>query len=195
VSPEGGYPVELTITSARQPGGIFTTMQSVTVDPQPLVGADCIPYQTTNLSVIDEGTDWLLTDGFSRMNVLDNASDAQAALQLARQYNQQCFIGRENTRADRLEYIVDYWMGGGPAPTLPNEDCIAYNPNNLSLVDLGTVGWQLRDGNMDMELLDNSSDALAALQLAGQYNQQCFIGRNNTRSDRLEYILGYWKTA
>jgi hypothetical protein len=43
------------------------------------------------------------------MEILDNSSDAQAALQLAQQYSQQCFIGRDNSRSNRSEYIVEYW--------------------------------------------------------------------------------------
>jgi hypothetical protein len=40
---------------------------------------------------------------------LDNKEDAEAALALARQYNYQCFIGRNNRRHDRLHYILEYW--------------------------------------------------------------------------------------
>jgi hypothetical protein len=200
VSPAGGYQVGLTIAApgntSPRPGETAGATQAIGVLPHALPGADCISYPPANLSVVNLGAQgWRLQDGNMAMELLDNSSDAQAALQLAQPYNQQCFIGRDNTRANRLDYIVDYWMGGGPAPTVSNQDCISYDPGNLTLSNLGTDGWELVEGNIWMESLDNNADAQAALQLAQQYNQQCFIGRNNTRSDRLDYIVEYWMTG
>jgi PKD repeat protein len=200
VSSAVGYQVRLTIAApgntSPQPGETNGATQAVSVVPHALPGADCISYPPGNLAVVNLGAQgWRLQDGNMAMELLDNSSDAQAALQLAQPYSQQCFIGRNNTRANRLDYIADYWMGGGPAPTLSNQDCISYDPGNLTLSNLGSAGWELVEGNMWMERLDNSADAQASLQLAQQYNQQCFIGRNNTRSDRLDYIVEYWKTA
>ena len=73
------------------------------------------------------------------------------------------------------------------------EDCIKYNPYNLQIEDLGDKGWRLRDGSNWMQILDNRDDAEAALALAQQHNYQCFIGRNNRRPDRKNYIVEYWK--
>jgi len=52
---------------------------------------------------------WLLTDGRSRMLMVDDEQDAENALILARQHSQHCFIGRGNTRVDRKAYVVEYW--------------------------------------------------------------------------------------
>ena len=71
---------------------------------------DCISYNTRSLRIVDEGVNgWLLTDGRSRMLTLDNEEDATAALALARGHTQQCFIGRDNRRPNRKDYIVEYW--------------------------------------------------------------------------------------
>ena len=71
---------------------------------------DCIKYRNDTLAVVDEGVSgWLLTDGYSRMAILDNKLDANAALALAKRHQYQCFIGRNNTRSDRGDYIVQYW--------------------------------------------------------------------------------------
>ena len=71
---------------------------------------DCIPYNASALQIVDEGEKgWLLTDGRSRLQGLDNKEDAEAALSLAQQHNYQCFIGRNNRRPDRLHYILEYW--------------------------------------------------------------------------------------
>jgi len=48
---------------------------------------DCLPYNPRNLRIENEGASgWLLTDGRSRMLVLDNRPDAARALALARQH-------------------------------------------------------------------------------------------------------------
>lgn len=161
----------------------------------PIENPDCITYNPENLTIVDEGANgWLLSDGTSRMKLLDNQADAQKALALAQRHTLQCFIGRGNTRSNRASYIVQYWAGDSGLNTLiANEDCINYNENTLSIVDLGADGWRLTDGTSAMEILDNADDANDALLLAQAYSEQCFIGRGNTRSNRLSYILQYWK--
>jgi hypothetical protein len=79
------------------------------LDPLPQA-EDCIPYNTGALRLVDLGASgWRLTDGVASMLMLDNQTDAGEALTLARKYSRQCFIGRDNARADRLAYIVQYW--------------------------------------------------------------------------------------
>jgi hypothetical protein len=75
-----------------------------------VVPEDCLPYSQADLRIVDEGASgWLLTDGGSRMLILDNGNDASNALSLARYHSNQCFIGRDNTRPNRRDYIVQYW--------------------------------------------------------------------------------------
>lgn len=79
-------------------------------------------------------------------------------------------------------------------PPIPGEDCIPYNPNNLHLVDKGSIGWQLLEGSSHaMLLLDNQTDAQKALALAGRHTKMCFFGRNNSRTNRADYIVYYWR--
>ncbi|HZM84530.1 MAG TPA: hypothetical protein VFC19_53095 [Candidatus Limnocylindrales bacterium] len=79
---------------------------ATTIGPQ----EDCLTYRTTSLRIVNEGAKgWLLTDGASRMDILDSAQDANNALVLARRFSKQCFIGRGNNRPDRKAYIVEYW--------------------------------------------------------------------------------------
>jgi hypothetical protein len=71
---------------------------------------DCIAYDADKLHVVNEGSKgWLLTDGRSRMLMLSSEADADAALKLARKHRYQCFIGRDNNRPNRKDYIVQYW--------------------------------------------------------------------------------------
>ena len=73
---------------------------------------DCIPYDANRLEIIDEGKKgWLLSDngGSHRMAMFDNESDAALGLEIAGKYSWMCFIGRNNVRANRKTYILQYW--------------------------------------------------------------------------------------
>lgn len=88
--------------------------------------------------------------------------------------------------------------GGGPGndphPVEPSpEDCVAYNPANLTVASAGADGWQMRDGSHIMALLDTQADAEDAVKVARNHTRSCFIGRGNHRPDRDRYIVRYWK--
>jgi hypothetical protein len=158
-------------------------------------GGDCITYNPDTLKIVNEWANgWLLTDGNSRMQMLDNEQDAKNALALARRYSSQCFIGRDNKRANRADYIVEFWGGDtGQATTLTKVDALPFNPANLKIVDEGSKGWLLTDGTSRMLMLDNEQDAQAALNMASQFTKHCFIGRDNKRPNRKAYIIEYWE--
>jgi hypothetical protein len=161
----------------------------------PIAADDCLGYDPRALRIVNEGAaGWLLTDGRSRMQMLDNETDARNALALARRHTARCFIGRNNRRPNRLDYIVTYWTGNsGISTVISGEDCIRYDRANLRVVDEGARGWLLTDGRSRMLTLDNEADARKALAVTRQHSMQCFIGRNNRRPDRKRYILGYWR--
>ena len=82
-----------------------------------------------------------------------------------------------------------------PADVLPADvasDCIPYDPATLSIEDLGADGWRLNSSTSAMLLTDNQADAEKALALARLHTQQCYIGRDNQRSDRSRYITTFW---
>jgi hypothetical protein len=137
---------------------------------------------------------WLLTDGRSRMLILDNKEDAKNALALAQRHTSHCFIGRGNTRPNRNDYVNEYWAGdSGIEAVIPNEDCIPYNPDALRIVDEGAGGFLLTGGSSSMVLYATLQDAEEGLQVAKLHTKQCFIGRNNSRPNRMQYIVKYWK--
>ena len=156
---------------------------------------DCVSFNPLNLQIVDLGADgWRLIDGSHWLQIMDNRADAEAALAVAEQYNKLCFIGRDNHRSNRMDYIVEFWEGGiGQAPVVPNQDCIPYSVAGLQIVDLGMTGWRLTDGFSAMLILDNQADAQAALAMANRHSNQCFIGRNNHRPNRSTYIIEYWR--
>jgi hypothetical protein len=74
---------------------------------------DCIPYDQHNLVIVDIGANgWLLTDGGSLFQKLDNKGEAEQALELARRHSRRCFIGRNNSRPFPMTsaYIIGYWQ-------------------------------------------------------------------------------------
>jgi len=159
------------------------------------IANDCLLYNPDNLKIVDEGASgWLLTDGRSRMLILDNEADAKRALALAKRHTAHCFIGRDNTRPNRREYVHEYWLGASDeVTTIVGEDCISYNPATLRIVDEGANGWLLTDGFSRMAMYDNRADAEEGLKVARLNAKQCFIGRNNHRPNRRDYIVEYWK--
>jgi hypothetical protein len=160
-----------------------------------LAAEDCRPYDPKKLKIVDEGeTGWVLTDGDVRMLVLDNERDAEQALALAKRHTSQCFIGRDNKRDKPKNYIMQYWKGNSGIKTdLGKEDSLPYSPKKLKIVDEGETGWMLTDGDFAMCMFDNERDAKQALALAKKCTSHCFIGRNNGRSNRKDYLVEYWK--
>jgi hypothetical protein len=73
--------------------------------------------------------------------------------------------------------------------------CVPYDPASLTLVQMqGTGDWQLRRGDGAIfKLFSDREDAEAGLAVAKQHTQLCYIGKGNTRPDRLKYIMEYWK--
>lgn len=157
---------------------------------------DELPYDPNKLRIIDEGTKgWLLTDGVSRMKIFDTKEDARNGLCVARRHTRHGFVGRDNPRSNREDYIIEYWAGtsGLPWEPLTRTDAIPYNPAEVVAEDLNDAGWRIRSGNSSMLMAHDMNDALAALQEVERHSRMCFIGRNNQRPNRHSYIMTYWE--
>lgn len=168
------------------------------IDPGILLpGEDCLPYNPNALYIENLGaTGWRLTDGSSSMVIFDNEADANIGLQNARAHTEHCFIGRDNTRANRYAYIFEYWQGdSGLGVPVPDYDCLPHDPAALTIEDLGANGWRLNGGSEAIQLFDNYGDALAGLNVMQQYDRHCYIGRDNTRPNRYAYIMQYQRTS
>ena len=133
---------------------------------------------------------WLLTDGVSRMKMLDNKEDARNALRVARRYTRHGFVGRDNPWANRIDYITEYWAGssGLAYEPLTKVDGIPYNPTNVVAEDLDAKGWRLKEGRHWMLMAHDMNDALGILRIVERHTRMCFIGRDNRRSDRKSYV-------
>lgn len=157
---------------------------------------DELTYNPRNLRIVNEGANgWLLTDGVSRMKMLDNAEDARNALRVARRHTRHGFVGRDNPRSNRIDYITEYWAGssGLAYEPLTKVDAIAYQPARVIAEDIDSQGWRIRDGDNWMLLAHDLNDALAVLREVERHTRMCFIGRGNTRPNRKSYIMTYWE--
>jgi hypothetical protein len=85
--------------------------------------------------------------------------------------------------------------GGGPSWPSP-EDCVSYNPNNLT-VTFASGAYTVSDGSkVVVKVYGQSGDNTGkqALALAQRYSRHCYLGRNNHRTeDREQYIFDYWQ--
>lgn len=196
IRPLGGERLQADVYTRFTDGSGRTNYNATYIFKREGVNNDCLYYNPNDLKIVFEGaTGWLLTDGRSRMLVLDTREDAERALALARRHTGHCFIGRDNTRPNRRDYVHEYWSGdSGIETTINGEDCLKYNPNNLSIVDEGANGWLLTEGGWHrMMMFDNQKDAEEGLAVAKRYTNYCFIGRDNNRPNRRDYIVEYFK--
>jgi serine/threonine protein kinase len=156
---------------------------------------DCVNYDPAPLKIVsDRSAGWVLTDGSNNLLTLDNESDAQRALALARRFKSHCFLGRGNTRPNRSDYIIEYWEAPTRAPTVIDaEDCVRYDPASLRIVESGAQGFVLTDGRSRLLAADTQKDAQKAWDIAQKHASLCFIGRGNRRLNQRDYIVQYWK--
>jgi hypothetical protein len=174
----------------------------VTFDPGLLLPwpspADCTSHNPATLSIkyTASGPLWQVVDGNHALLAYKREVDAKAGLALAKAYKKHCFIGRNNTRADRFLYIMDYWLDPvAPSPAITNPDCLSHNPGNLSVVDLGATGWGVRDGAKSIAVFDTKADADKGVLVLKHYNRHCYVGRGYTGADRIKYITNWYASA
>lgn len=84
--------------------------------------------------------------------------------------------------------------GGGGAWPSP-EDCIAYDPNTVT-VNYAAGVWSVRAGTTELVRVFGGPDDPSgehALNVAKRYTKVCFIGRGNSRENSTEYVFEYWR--
>jgi hypothetical protein len=102
-------------------------------------------------------------------------------------------MGRNNQRANRGDFIVEFWKPFITSRPQPGEDCLGYNRSQLRITEEGQQEWLLTDGKSRMLVLENRQDADLALMVARRHSFQCSIERDNKRPDRKDYIVQYWR--
>ena len=146
---------------------------------------DCIGFNLATTQAVQIGGNWKIVDGSHWLSDFGgNMAEAQKSLAIIKQYNtnQSCFVGRPNPS---LKYLLA--NGAAPAGAIPGEDCIGFNPANLSIIQ--TNGrWKVVDGSHAMfDFNANRAEAEQALQIIKKhgFTQSCFVGRPQPS---LEYL-------
>lgn len=83
-----------------------------------------------------------------------------------------------------------------PPPAWPTpEDCISYNPANVTVhYEAGT--YAVNDGTKNVMRLPGGPGenvGQKGLALAQRFRKHCFLGRTNTREDKNSYAFDYWR--
>jgi hypothetical protein len=152
-----------------------------------------VPYDPNTLKVNDEGYQWSIIDARSTLAVFETEADARKALRFARAYNQMCFIGRDNERKNRFEYITEYWRGLSGLTVVSNDDdCVTYDPSQAT-IEKTKDEWQVRVGESVIVHSASADDANAALRLVKDYHRRCFIGWKTAVEHHSRKFIEYWK--
>jgi hypothetical protein len=154
--------------------------------------ADCVSYNANNLTVDGSGASgtFIVSDGNTVVIRVHGQTDdvGQEALALAQRYTRHCYIGRNNSRDPKGDYIFDYWRDpSGKTPPIPNEDdlCSPYNNKNLTVENMGDGnGWRVKDHDHVLQVFDNGTDARNGDIVFKKYTEACEIGDvDDTDSD------------
>lgn len=72
--------------------------------------------------------------------------------------------------------------------------CVPYDPAKLIIIERGLGYWELQrgDGAVFKNFVDKQ-DAEEGLAVAKENNQLCYIGKGNTRPNRKDFIMEYWR--
>jgi hypothetical protein len=163
--------------------GLRIAGNTVTVIDPPWIPQDCIPFNRANLSVTQVSGRWKLVENGVHWMIDTGASQAEAEriLEIINHYGlaQMCFVGRP--RCGDVHPMM-YWLtdtGNAPTGNLANEDCIAFDPDHLSVVEIGGR-WKVVEGaHWLLDFGAGEGNAVAALYFIRKYkfNQMCFAGR------------------
>lgn len=89
---------------------------------------------------------------------------------------------------------MQYWKGeSGIASNLRNGDCSPYNPQALGFTFDANLWTIAESGSNLLQSFEKVEAAILGLEVVKQYSKMCFIGRDNSRENRREYIITYWE--
>ncbi|MEL6926014.1 MAG: hypothetical protein AAFO94_18375 [Bacteroidota bacterium] len=137
---------------------------------------DCIPFNTHKLRYVQEGSQYLITDGYSRMLMAPNVTEARKIVNVLQYYglNRSCFVGRPG--ASFFYYTKN---GQSPVGAMPGEDCVSFDPNTAEVKQINGT-WKIVDGSHWMfDFGRSKEEAEQTLCLIKKYGftKSCFVGR------------------
>jgi hypothetical protein len=175
---------------------IFLVLLALLTEPPRQETPVCVNYDPTTLLVSQStSAEWQLQSAHAVLGLFRTAADASKGLELARHFTRECSLGRRGSG-----HWLEVWYPTVSTLALPfREDCVPYNPKNLSLYQSGsgiwTVGETFASGRQSaMASFDSEQAAKVALRWAQEHSLQCFVGRDiQSLSDRSGHVLVYWK--
>lgn len=146
------------------------------IRPSVLQGEDCLSFNPQNVRVQQQGNQFLLTDGNSRMMLFDTRQGANMALRIIRNYqlDSHCFATRPNPG-------LKYFKTNGDIPTgsFSGEDCIRIsNPQNLTIRGSGNL-FQVLDNNSIPYAARSREEAERIVEIVQHYDAgfTCYVER------------------
>ncbi len=155
-----------------QTGNIFMNKQAKTPTPK----EDCVSFNHATAKVAFIGGRYKIVDGNHYVFDFGNKKDeAYKALRIIKFYkiNSSCFVGRPDPSFEYLRV-----NGKAPQGKYSNEDCVSFNPRNLTIKAKGTQ-FILMDGNHALKAFPNRKEARQAKRIIQKYGftKSCFVGR------------------
>jgi hypothetical protein len=192
-------PTATATPTAGQTGGgsptlILTLPPAVLLKPWPSP-QDCNSYDpnTATIKYTSSQNLWQIVASGEALLAFKTSSDADQGLTLAKANGQECFVGRNDQAAPGD--VMTYWLSPvSGAPTIASPDCIAYDPNQLSVAASGSR-WLLKTPSEAIESFVSQADANNAKLVMTHYNRHCYIGRDYNGSDRAGYITEWFANA
>lgn len=136
---------------------------------------DCVGFNYSNVRVVSKSGKWLVVDGNHSLFAAPNRTEARKIASIIQHYrlSKSCFVGRPDPS-------FTYLLRGNSAPTgaMSGEDCISFNPANLTIRKEGTQ-YLMTDGRSRMFMFPNKTEAELALATIQKYgfNKTCYVGR------------------
>lgn len=191
--PNGDYTLQSTTNAKHVVGedclgdntewtGLRIAGTNVTEIAPPWIPEDRIAFNRANLAVAQFGGRWKVVEGNHWM--IDTGAskpEADRVLDIIQHYKlaSMCFVGRPSC-GDVTPMM--YWLtdtGAAPSGTLAGEDCIAFDPTNLAVIEVGGR-WKVAEGaHWLLDFGPGHGNAVAALHFIRKhrFNEMCFVGR------------------
>ncbi len=78
------------------------------------------------------------------------------------------------------------------AKTAVERHCTAYDPKQLRVVS-ANGGFQVRAGDVDLDVLPTRQDAAIMVAVAGRHTRQCFIGKAAKNAEATGHFVEFWQ--
>lgn len=191
--PDGDYTLQSTTNAKHTVGedcfgdntewtGLRISGNSVIEIAPPWIPEDRIAFNRANLSVAQFGGRWKVVEGNHWL--IDTGgikAEADRILEIIKHYKlaSMCFVGRPSC-GDVTPMM--YWLtdaGSAPSGRLAGEDCIAFDPVKLAVIEVGGR-WKVAEGaHWLLDFGPGHGNAVAALHFirAHRFNEMCFVGR------------------